>query len=144
MATIQSSLAFKSFNVLNVVFERPEEFNSGEFTVEVEHITQVDTEISNKFQTIFIVNVVDKSNVFNLQVKASEDYEIIGEVPPEIYENFVRLNAPAIAYPYLRAFISNMVLQAGMNPIIIPPLNFNKPTVPRDSVDLQVTADSNE
>jgi hypothetical protein len=37
-----------------------------------------------------------------------------------------------------------MVLQAGMNPIVIPPLNFNKPTVPRDSVDLQVTADSNE
>lgn len=139
MVPIQSALAFKSFNVLNVVFERPEEFNSGEFTVEVEHITQVDTEISNKFQTIFIVNVVDKGNVFNLQVKAAADYEIMGEVPPEIYENFVRLNAPAIAYPYLRAFISNMVLQAGMNPIIIPPLNFNKPVITKVAIDPQPT-----
>lgn len=144
MATIQSSFAYKGFNVLNVVFERPQAFNSGEFSVEVEHITQVDTEIPNIFQTIFIINIVDKDKVFNLQVKASADYEIIGEVPPEIYENFVRLNAPSIAYPYLRAFISNLVLQAGMNPIIIPPLNFNKPTVSRDSVDLQVTTDSSE
>ena len=141
MSPIPSSLAFKGFNVLSVVFERPEGFNSGEFTVEVEHITQVDTETDKVFQTIFIVNIKDKGKTFNLQVKASSDYEIIGDVSPEIYENLVRLNAPAIAYPYLRAFISTMVLQAGMNPIIIPPLNFNKPAVLPDPVDLQITED---
>ncbi len=39
---------------------------------------------------------------------------------------FVKINAPAIAYPYLRTFISNITLNAGYQPIMLPTLNFVK------------------
>lgn len=39
---------------------------------------------------------------------------------------FAQINAPAIAYPYIRAFISNFFLSAGYQPVILPTLNFVK------------------
>lgn len=126
MATIQKSLKFLSFNVSNVVFERPFEFISGELQINIEHLPQINPENKNLFKAIFIVLVSDKEKKFNLQVKAFADFEIIGVEETDIYNSFVNVNAPAIAYPYLRAFISNMVLQSGMAPIIIPPVNFTK------------------
>lgn len=45
---------------------------------------------------------------------------------PQTFKNsdFIKINAPAIAYPYLRAFISNLTLQSGYEPAILPTLNF--------------------
>jgi preprotein translocase subunit SecB len=40
--------------------------------------------------------------------------------------NFPKVNAPAIAYPYLRAFISQFLLLSGYNPQILPTFNFLK------------------
>ena len=40
--------------------------------------------------------------------------------------SFVKINAPAIAYPYVRSYISNLTLQSGLNPIILPTVNFVK------------------
>ena len=38
--------------------------------------------------------------------------------------DFVKINAPAIAFPYLRSYISNLTLQSGFSPIILPSINF--------------------
>lgn len=40
--------------------------------------------------------------------------------------NFPKINAPAIAFPYIRAFISNLTLQSGFDPVILPSINFVK------------------
>ena len=37
-----------------------------------------------------------------------------------------KANAPAIAFPYVRVFISNITLNAGYNPIVLPSFNFIK------------------
>ena len=39
---------------------------------------------------------------------------------------FVLINSPAIAYPYLRAYISNVCLLSGYSPVILPTLNFQQ------------------
>lgn len=38
--------------------------------------------------------------------------------------HFVGMNAPAISYPYLRAFISQVLLLSGYPPITLPTINF--------------------
>lgn len=40
--------------------------------------------------------------------------------------NFPRVNAPAIAYPFLRAFVNNYFVNAGYNPVLLPTYNFTK------------------
>ena len=39
---------------------------------------------------------------------------------------FVKINSPAIAFPYLRSFISTLTLNAGLPPLILPAYNFTK------------------
>lgn len=41
-----------------------------------------------------------------------------------IVSNFPYVNAPAICYPYLRAFISNLTLNSGYSPVMLPSINF--------------------
>ena len=40
--------------------------------------------------------------------------------------DFIKINAPAIAFPYVRTYISNLTLQSGVDPIILPSVNFVK------------------
>jgi len=37
---------------------------------------------------------------------------------------FHKVNAPAIAYPYLRAFVSTILLNAGLESVYLPSVNF--------------------
>lgn len=36
------------------------------------------------------------------------------------------VNAPAIAYPFLRSFVSTLTLNAGYSPVVLPTVNFQK------------------
>lgn len=132
MAIPQNAIKFLGFNVTNVVFDRPHGFHSGDFQINIEHICNIQAENKNLFQIVFIVTISGKENQCYIQVKAIADFEAVGEVSEEIYQSFVNVNAPAIAYPYLRAFVSNIVLQAGMAPIILPPVNFTKANNPSE------------
>lgn len=39
-------------------------------------------------------------------------------------DKFALINAPAIGYPYFRAFYSNLLLSSGYEPFILPTINF--------------------
>lgn len=73
--------------------------------------------------------------VFKLELTTDDDEEIKVvyrsrfETDSDIDEKFKRssfpyVNAPAIAYPYLRAYISNLTLNSGYSPIMLPSVNF--------------------
>lgn len=58
-------------------------------------------------------------------------YDSCFEVDEELSERFITskfptVNAPAIAFPFLRAFISNYLLSSGYNPILLPSINFTQ------------------
>lgn len=40
--------------------------------------------------------------------------------------DFVQLNAPAIAFPYLRSFVTTVTTLAGYKPIILPTINLSR------------------
>lgn len=40
--------------------------------------------------------------------------------------NFPKVNAPAIAYPFIRAFVNNFFINAGYDPVLLPTYNFTK------------------
>jgi preprotein translocase subunit SecB len=42
----------------------------------------------------------------------------------DINSAFARINAPAIAFPYLRSFISLLTLNSGFRPVILSTVNF--------------------
>ncbi len=142
MATT-TPLLFLGFEINRIVFEKPPLFIEGEFKLDVQHVTHVSNENKNDFACDFIVTISNVENKFNLQVQAFSHFKIEGEVTDIVYKNYTTVNAPAIAYPYLRAFISNMVIQTGMKPIILPPLNFTVLPQPVEMESNPVKTESN-
>lgn len=60
-----------------------------------------------------------------MSIKAVAEFKLNDTVDDEFMASaFAKVNAPAIAFPYIRTFISNLTLNAGYSPIILPSFNF--------------------
>lgn len=83
-----------------------------------------DEKDSNDFVVGFKLTINDQ--LFDLVAEALFRFEILdGKITDEFkLSSFPKVNAPAIAFPYLRAFISNLTLQSGLEPVILPSINF--------------------
>ncbi len=53
-------------------------------------------------------------------------FEIPKEKPVLSVEDFSKINAPAIIFPFIREHLANMSMKAGIQPILLPPINFVK------------------
>lgn len=81
----------------------------------------------NVFTIIFNVKLEDKNKSVFLSLKASAQFETSKPIDESFKDSpFAKINAPAIAFPYIRTFISNLTLNSGLNPIILPSFNFVK------------------
>jgi preprotein translocase subunit SecB len=90
-----------------------------------------DSKNKKSFKIIFYLMVNDKK--FNLDIEAMFDFLTDKEISEEFKNShFPEINAPAIAYPYLRAFVSNLTLQSGVNPAMLPTINFVRFENPTD------------
>jgi len=68
-------------------------------------------------------------NTVNSEIFISCDFVTVfssTQILDEDFKNshFVRLNSPAIAFPYLRSFLTTLTVNAGYEPYILPTLNF--------------------
>ena len=66
--------------------------------------------------------------MYNLSIKILYEFKLLDGVVDEAFKasSFPKVNAPAIAFPYLRALVSTITLQAGLGPVMLPSINFNK------------------
>lgn len=80
-------------------------------------------EDKRNFNLFFEIDI--KDNDFDLYIKMLFTFELDEDITEEFkVSDFPKINAPAIAFPYLRAFISNVTLQSGFNPVMLPSINF--------------------
>lgn len=78
-----------------------------------------------QFLVAFEIDLKDKS--FDLDFKMVFAFATEEKITEEFkFSNFPKVNAPAIAFPFVRSYISNFTLQSGFEPIILPSINFVK------------------
>ncbi len=71
----------------------------------------------------FKIKIEEES--FDLELEMIFMFHVDTEINEEFKNSpFLKINAPAIAFPYIRSYISNFTLQSGFNPIILPSINF--------------------
>ena len=120
-----SELSFISFQVTKTILERSADHIEGKFAVQVGRSVDKNKKNKKEFDLTFIVSVhSEEKQAFGLTIEALGKFCIKGNVTEEIENNFINISAPIIVYPYIRALISNLTVQVGMKPIILPPLNF--------------------
>lgn len=64
---------------------------------------------------------VDFAADFNVSNESIPDFEVNEDV---LKDTFIQVNAPAIAYPFLRAFVSTISVNSGYEQVLLPPVNF--------------------
>lgn len=120
------SLQLKSSKVVNLVLEEAKDsIEKTEFTLDVGTKFPIEEDAQNfaielrtelQLKEGFIVKIVYLSEFITDKPISSEFRD----------SHFPKVNAPAIAFPYFRAFISTFLLNAGYEPIILPSINFTK------------------
>ena len=116
-------IQLENWKVIKANFEtlsdKPRDENS--FDLTTGHFFPED--IDDSFGVGFEIDV--KDNDFDLFVEAIFMFKLDEKITEEFkLSNFPKINAPAIAFPFLRSYISNLTLQSGFDPVILPSINF--------------------
>lgn len=81
-------------------------------------------ESADEFMISFDFQLTSTSR-FSVLLKHNFIFKCSEPVPEEfLNSHYTTVNAPAIAYPYLRAFVSTMLLNAGLESVNLPAINF--------------------
>jgi preprotein translocase subunit SecB len=89
------------------------------------------TKASDSVVTIQLFLKLDLGNNVGMRVIYAVDFSVDSPEQEEfkvtestIEDTFIQVNAPAIAYPFLRAFVATICVNAGYKPLMLPAVNF--------------------
>jgi len=121
----KAHIQFIKFQVLesHIVFKE-----KGDYKVQIGFNPRGEVQKTNNlFYLKLGIQVKDEDDKFSVELDTLSTFKYSDESSLDEYINglFV-LNAPAIIFPYLRAFITNITSQSGMSPLILPTLNLSK------------------
>lgn len=127
MADVGKS-GYKVLNIVLVesVFKRTDAINMGG---DVTSPVDISTGYEMKENLLFCNVTVKYESIYKEQkqiealVKMIGVFEKIGESKLDI-EKFGKINAPSIVFPYVREHLSSLSVKAGLNPVLLPPVNF--------------------
>jgi preprotein translocase subunit SecB len=72
------------------------------------------------------VNIEDENKSFNIEIDAVANYTFESEIGIDNLSKFFYVNAPALLFPYIRAYISTLTNLSGFEPINLPTLNMTR------------------
>ena len=100
-------------------------FTGKQLSKEMEFAINPEGEFNKEEKTFeLILNVVvnDKEHNLDLNMRIHGFFSYDGDNMDEV-RSFIGINSPAILFPYIRAYVSNITALGGMQPVIMPTLN---------------------
>lgn len=79
---------------------------------------------NNTFELTLVIKVDNIEETFNSEVTIIGTFKFADRNDPNM-ESFLYLNAPAILFPYARAYINTLTALSGNEPIRLPTLNLS-------------------
>lgn len=123
MSKTQSKLLFQGVEISSVNFDS-QHFYDGKSPINFDVIPKIfyNKMGDDEFKIIMLVNI-SSDGFFNIDLNAIGGFNIIdpnNEIKSKQKESFANLNAPAIMFPYVRAFIATFTGNIGT---VIPRIN---------------------
>ncbi len=118
---------FPDFNISSSESEYLNDNLTEELNMNLSYTTVFSKENINTFIIEFELNLFHETNKFTARFKMIALFET-KEPINEAFEGspFVNTNAPAIAFPFLRSFVSTITLNAGFKSVILPSINLSQ------------------
>jgi preprotein translocase subunit SecB len=126
---LESGFQIKNLILLESTFFR---INNVSFGEGVNNNFNINVDVAVNGKTITVVDEATLVQKFQdieqvkIKVKMVGVFECTGETQLKNFEEFGRINGAAIIFPYIREYITNISLKAGIGAIILPPVNFTK------------------
>lgn len=137
---VQAAITFIKYHAYDIKFVSTDEYNEASpnnFAINLGFVSKFKEELPNVFRIDFNLNIKNESGSFELIVNFAATFESSMPINADFLKSdFVKINAPAIAFPYMRAFISTFTLNAGYAPVILPTFNFQKIVQDQDNEEL--------
>lgn len=90
-------------------------------------LTGEDKRKEHCFELTIHTSIADKSNNLKIEVDIIGFFEFDQDCEQQELNGYFFTNAPAILFPYLRAYISSLTCLSGLHhPVILPTLNISK------------------
>lgn len=119
----QNKLTFEGVDIIHVNFDAHQRFDRSQ-KVEIDVDTKVffPKDDTTQFHLLFDVEL-NSEEFFSLKIRAIGFFHTSDTIDEKLKENFINTNAPAIVFPYLRAFISSFTSNLGttVGTFTIPP-----------------------
>lgn len=93
--------------------------------VEIGNSKNQQDDSANSFFVRFNISLFQKEENYLLNVVYTSFFTSNQTIDDEFFNStFAKANAPSIAFPYLRAYISNITMQSGYKPLLLQSINF--------------------
>lgn len=79
----------------------------------------------NLYKHTLGVEIADKNNVMRINIVVIGLFEFDRDIDEKLKATFFNSSAPAILFPYLRAYVTTLTGLSGVNPVILPTLNLS-------------------
>ena len=122
MAEKVASFRLKEYKINKASIEFDPDKPLSKMSIEIER--KGDIEENNIYRINMYIGVSDETNNFKISANMVALFEFDSEISEENKTSFVNSNAPAILFPYFRAYISTLTSLSGMQPVILQTINF--------------------
>jgi preprotein translocase subunit SecB len=116
-----SRFRLDKFFVEDFKFKR-EPTDQGKVDIKIIPSGYIDRE-NESFLLTLDVSLKDSTKSFTIKMKAIGYFKFSNGDPEKTISNYFYLNAPAIVFPYIRAYISAVSSLSGLNAINLPVMN---------------------
>jgi preprotein translocase subunit SecB len=124
-----AKISFKGYKCIELTFSASEQYIDGKLPNDVN--LNIDKKVkksslsNNDFELNLILEISSKDDDTNIVCNFIGYFSCDVEITKDFLESsFASINAPAILFPFIRAYISTVTINAGLSPIILPTINF--------------------
>ena len=117
-----SKFQFKGFKIIRSLIERNDNEPSKKLSLGFVPKGFINKNDSN-FQLQLGVKIEDENKSFKIEIESVANYSFENKEGLDKLDNLFYVNAPALLFPYIRAYISTLTNLSGFEPINLPTLN---------------------
>lgn len=118
-----SSFQFENFIINKSLFELGKNSEVSDLSVGFRPSGKLDLE-NQRFNLELSVFISDSSEAFKVEIDSVGFFTFMN-IEKDNLSSFLYYNAPALLFPYIRAYISSLTTLSGIKPIVLPTLNLS-------------------
>lgn len=123
MAEREAKFRLKSYVINNASIKFDKDNIPSNFSVEMKRGGY--KQDNGEYHSSIVVGINDAACGFELNVTCKGIFEFNRELTADEQNQYFSVNAPAILFPYVRAYITTLTALSGINPIILPTINLS-------------------